>query len=211
MWPITRVWVTRLRRTAVEDLGAVFQVVRNPGAALSAIEQAWHLISLGALVISTPEGEQALIATSVQLDGDMLTAIHPDLLQPGREAERDRRTEDHLMKVRTALAPLHEIIRAHRGIKTLVIGMFSGMQGGYWLHFLYAILRSGRDWTSDLAWLASEQLGCWSPMLLHWILPRFLRWRFRARLARLFQDLRQTTHQECNKLAQKANMQRWLT
>lgn len=196
MWSTARGWTARIGRMAGDHIAATAAVLRDPAAALAGCEQAWHMLVHGALVIRTPEGDDAVLETTLQLDGDMLVAVRRDLLEAGRSAEREQRTEQHLSALKGALLPLDDIAKALRAIHVTLFGAFGAAQTGYWLHFAESLLQAGEHWVDRALSLALGQLGCWLPLLLRWGLPFVVRWRLRARLRPVLQEWRRSSERE---------------
>lgn len=139
------------------------------GGALHSLRQ---LYATGTLVIVSPptdDPELVLEAkTVIQLDGDVLTLIHPDRLDAGLDA--------HFQRVRRQLGALHRLRRrilAVLSIPPLGIGLW---QGGEALMALLDPLERGWQvlWQHGLWVLLAGLVGALVPRAAGWGLRRLL-------------------------------------
>lgn len=99
----------RLRDRGVTDpmklAATVVSAGRRPGEVRAAIALYWHLFARGGLVVQTPATGRAMIATTVQPDGDILVVIDRQVLSWSSTWQAAFH-EAHFVELRQSLAQL---------------------------------------------------------------------------------------------------------
>ncbi len=169
-------------------------LIRHPAATLAAFERAWRMLALGGILVRTPDTEDALIATTVQLDGDLVTVVRRDLFTSG-DAQRAARLDQHVQDLRKAVVPLAPVEAGIGAVRAAMLMLAAALQGTTLIELLLARGQLGQH----VASLLSVQLPALVAYVLHRSVPPFLRWRLRARLAPVLRDWRATSesHAKC--------------
>jgi hypothetical protein len=164
---------------------AAFVLLRRPGATLTALEQTWRMVAMGGLLVRTPDCDEALIATTLQLDGDLMVMIRRDVLDAS-EAQRADLIDRHIQDLRNAAASLAPAAGGIDAIRSAALAVWAGLQGA-------ALGRLGFVWAEvwrHLASLLALQLPALLAFVLHLSLPRLVHLALRVQLAPVLREWR---------------------
>jgi len=114
--------------THTGDARAVWTLCRERAAVLRSLELTGELFIRGGVTIATP-AEAPLIATTIQLDGDILVEVSNFLLGADRDT-RDRISGQHSTAVQAELTPLTLLPDALRGARVALTGVIGVANAG---------------------------------------------------------------------------------
>jgi hypothetical protein len=113
----------------VSGASAVWTVWRDHDAVLRSLALSFEMMVRGGITIKTPDTDAALIATTFQLDGDIVVALSANFAAVATEA-RDMIAVEHASSVRATLAPLARLPEALRAANTVLFGMVAAANLG---------------------------------------------------------------------------------
>src|SRR3954471_5770738 len=125
LWPIGDVIsfpadaVARLKRAVAPMLGAV----RRPRQAAAGIASLWHFVARGGITVLTPSAGRAMIATTVQPDGDIYTVVDAAILAWQVDSQTELRKQ-HSELVRQSLAQITSVAELLRSLSFLATPVF---------------------------------------------------------------------------------------
>ena len=176
-------------RAQAAHAGAGAALIRHPGAALATLEQAWRMLALGGIVVRTPNSDDALLATTVQLDGDLVTIVRGDLFANGDDAQRALWLEEHSQALGRTVLPLAPIKRGVAAIRAAILVLAAGLQAPMLAEVFLARLHFAQHVTRLLL-LELPSLLMYG---LYWCVPRVIGWLLRTRIAPVLREWRETS------------------
>jgi hypothetical protein len=109
----------------VKNTRAIVTVFRDRKAVIRSLELSFEMMVRGGITIRTPDTDAALIATNVQLDGDILVELSPQLSLLSPDA-RDVMAARHASAVSASLMPLVRLPEVVQALYTVLAALAAG-------------------------------------------------------------------------------------
>jgi len=121
--------MTRVVGVVATHARAVRLVYRDRQAVTQAIRLGCQLMIEGGITVATPDEDNPLIMTIVQLDGDILVGVSPELVRT-QSPQREAIAAQHAGAVRARLAPLAHLPDALRAGSAFVLAALTALDAG---------------------------------------------------------------------------------
>lgn len=172
-----------------QDARALWRTIPRLGTVGPALALCWELIEQGGIQVQTPPAPAPpLIVTTVQLDGDIMTLVDPDLFK-GQSDTWMSSGQQHAAAVRAALMPLFCLPDALRGAHAALFAAITVGNLGFLASTAWSPGQLSDRALAELSGSAAIQAGVmvlWRSIrrMLFRALALGLRWRFRRMAAR---------------------------